>query len=98
METNLLMGNIVKIIDRDTLATLHTGTLMSRRAALLSCEESLQASDQPQDHRTEPAMIEFKSDPLWQAAYTDLKEILATREHWPDRKERQRARARKKGA
>lgn len=86
------MANKVSILSVKELETQHTGTLMSRRKALLKCEESFAHSDRV-GHEAEPdpaktGMIEYKDTAEWRAAYTDLKALLATRENVPNKAER----------
>ena len=66
------------------LEELHTGTLMSRRNALLKCEESFEHEPKP----TGKDVIEFKNTVEWKQAYSDLKVVLAKREHLPTGSER----------
>ena len=77
------MPSKVKIIDKSELEKMHTGSLMTRRKALLACEESLAHSDREQNYKVESGYIEFKQDPNWELAHRELKEVLANREHWP---------------
>lgn len=64
---------------------MHTGTLMSRRNTLLKCEESFELSDQYQISTHNG--IEFKNTPQWKQAYQDIKAVLSTREHIPNKQE-----------
>ena len=68
------------------IEAMHTGSLMSRRKALLKCEESFELSDQIQ--RSNSDKIEFKNTTEWQQAYKDLKSVLDTRENLSNKKER----------
>ncbi len=68
--------------------TLHTGTLMKRRDELLKCDESLEMSDSQHTKQIPLGLIQYKNTKEWQEAYTDVKEILSTREHVPNKKER----------
>ena len=81
------MANKVPIKTTQELEAMHTGTLMNRRKALLKCEETYAHSDQT-SHKPSNDMIEFKDTPQWQAAYADVKSILATRENVPNKAER----------
>ena len=65
---------------------MHTGSLMSRRKALLQCKESLDLSGEVA--QKSPGLIEFKDTPEWQCAYNDLKQVLSQREHLPNKQER----------
>jgi hypothetical protein len=86
------MANKVKIIKLEELQSMHTGTLMSRRAALLKCEESFESSDrlgyEAKPSATNTGIIEFKDSEAWKRAYEDLKSVLATRENLPNKRER----------
>lgn len=75
-------------MSRDQLETLHTGTLMKRRKELLQCDESLEMSDCLTTEQNTTDLIEYKNTKEWQEAYTDVKQILSTREHVPNKKER----------
>ena len=86
----------------DELNAMHTGSLMKRREALLKCEESAQAADLDEAEQkaltTNTGLIRFKNTPIWQKAYADIKKVLSTREHLPnkqERKELRKAKARK---
>lgn len=72
----------VNILERSKLEGLHTGTLMSRRKALLACEDSFEVSDRIPGEETPEGLIEFKDTPDWKNAYTELKDELSKREHW----------------
>ena len=72
------------------LEAMHTGSLMSRRKALLKCDESFELSDQTT--RSSSGLIEFKDTPEWKQAYQQLKEVLADREHVPNKLERKNLR------
>jgi hypothetical protein len=74
------------VISKADLEKIHTGTLMTRRSALLKCEESLKLSDQYQ--LTKHSVIEFKNTSQWKQAYEDLKVILSSRENIPNKQER----------
>ncbi len=81
------MANKVQILSVEELEVLHTGTLMTRRAALLKCEESFELSDQS-NCNTEPGIIEFKNTEIWQKAYNELKIVLSKRENIPNKQQR----------
>lgn len=75
----------------EELNRMHTGSLMSRRAALLKCEESFELSDRNR-YKTKPKIsetgfIEFKGTTEWQQAYNELKSVLSTRENIPNKQE-----------
>lgn len=90
---------MASIVERKSLAELeamHTGSLMSRRKALLKCDESFELSDQSKPSITDK--IEFKNTVEWKQAYQDLKSVLDSRENWPNKLERKalrQAKARK---
>lgn len=80
------MSKKLDVISKTELEEMHTGTLMSRRNALLKCEESFELSDQYQTAKNNE--IEFKNAPQWKKAYQDLKSVLSTRENIPSKQER----------
>ena len=84
------MSSIVDRKSLDELEVMHTGSLMSRRNALLKCEESIELSDQIGQSNVE--MIEFKNTSEWKQAYQDLKTVLAKRENLPNKQERKEMR------
>ncbi len=79
------MSSKVKIVTKEVLTKMHTGTLMTRRKKLLQCEESFALSDrfgyESEPDPKETGYVEFKDTKEWKNAYKELKEILATREH-----------------
>lgn len=89
------MSNTVVIIKQDQLMTLHTGTLMKRRDELLKCDESLEMSDSLKTELNSQDLIQYKNTKEWREAYADVKEILSTREHVPNKKERRLLRQQK---
>jgi hypothetical protein len=93
------MANKIKIVSKEELRKLHTGTLMKRREGLLKCEESFQSSDrfgyEDEPIPEETGYIEFKNTQAWRQAYREVKEILSNREHWPSRNERKESRLEK---
>ncbi len=90
------MASKVKIIKLEELQSLHTGTLMNRRVALLKCEESFESSDrfgyETKPPATSTGIIEFKDTDAWKRAYEELKIVLATRENLPNKQERKKIR------
>ena len=84
------VSNKVEIKSIEELESMHTGSLMSRRNALLKCEESYELSDQfgISSHDKDAGVIEFKDSNNWKKAYKELRSILATREHIPNKEER----------
>jgi hypothetical protein len=89
------MSNTVVIIKQDQLMTLHTGTLMKRRDELLKCDESLEMSDSLKTELNSQDLIQYKNTKEWREAYADVKEVLSTREHVPNKKERKLLRQQK---
>jgi hypothetical protein len=84
------MPSEVKILSSKELENMHTGSLMSRREKLLSCEESFEVSDR-YGNENEPVpegagYIEFKNSVAWKKAYDELKTVLSTREHYGKKK------------
>ena len=87
------MSSHVPVLDRGMLEGMHTGSLLTRLRELQQCEESFDLSDRV-DLEDEPDQAtiehtEFKDSPAWAAAYHELKEILAGREHLPTAAERE---------
>lgn len=68
---------------RSDLEALSTKQLLARLKRLLQCEESLALSDREAQDYEASGSIEFKASPEWAAAYHDVKEVLARREHIP---------------
>lgn len=68
------------------LAAMHTGSLMSRRQALLKCADTAPLSEQEKASLFLP--IRFKDTQVWKNAYRDLKSVLDKREHLPNKQER----------
>jgi len=93
------MVNKVDIKTPDELASMHTGTLMKRREALLKCEESFKSSDlngyETKPLTSETGLIQFKDTPEWQQAYSELKSVLSKRENIPNKQERKQIRKEK---
>ena len=75
---------IIKVFTIEELEQMHTGSLMSRRAQLLRCEESEELSDLTAEEKQNPEKnrIKYKQTEIWKTAYSDLKEVLAKREHY----------------
>lgn len=63
------------------LEALATKQLLTRLKRLHRCEASSVLSDREARHPDPPESIEFKDTAEWTAAYHQLKEILARREH-----------------
>ncbi|WP_166036601.1 hypothetical protein [Sphingosinicella sp. YJ22] len=64
------------------LEALSIGALLARLQRLRWCEDSRAESDlSDEEVRSAAGSILFKEDAAWRAAYTDLKEVLANREH-----------------
>ena len=85
----LSITTVAKVIAPKTLAELeamHTGSLMSRRQALLKCAETSTLTMQDKASLLIP--IQFKDTTVWQNAYRDLKSVLDQREHLPNKQQR----------
>lgn len=63
------------------LEALSTKQLLTRLRRLHRCEASSVLSDRGARYHDPPGSIEFKNTADWTAAYHQLKEILARREH-----------------
>lgn len=91
-----IMASKVEIKSITELEKQHTGTLMSRRAALLKCEGAFEVTDRAgyniKPSPSETGIIEYKDSLEWQQAYEDLKGILATRENLRSKQERKHIR------
>ena len=76
------MYRSVKRMSVADLESTSTPELLSRRKDLLSCEQTYEGSDRQHDS-VEPSdvTIEFKESAQWKQAYSELKSVLATREH-----------------
>jgi hypothetical protein len=75
-------GRAVEPIDKSALDGMPTGALLARLKRLRWCEELRAASDMTDaEIEAVTGMILFKDTELWRAAYRDLKDVLATREH-----------------
>jgi hypothetical protein len=84
------MSSTVERKSLDELESMHTGSLMHRRKALLQCEESFDSSDKLE--RKVTGVIEFKNTSEWQCAYNDIKQVLSQRENVPNKQERKASR------
>lgn len=76
---------------------MHTGSLMSRRKALLQCKGG--GPPEPAESLS-IQLIEFKESAAWRRAYRELKSVLDKREHLPSKQERKamrQARAKERG-
>ena len=93
------MSNKVPLMNKEYLETLHTGTLMSRRLALLKCEDSFKKSDnytyKKEPLTSETSYIEFKNTSEWVQAYKDVKQVLSVRKNIPNKQERKMQRQKK---
>ena len=69
-------------VPRSELEASPTKALIARLTRLRWCEDGPHHSDlSEQEIASGSDLILFKSDPAWQMAYVDLKEVLASREH-----------------
>lgn len=66
----------------DSLPCLSTRQLLGLRDRLLRLPESEKVSDL-ESGEIDPALLNFKDDPLWARLHQALKAELATREHMP---------------
>ena len=84
------MRRNIPIVGRSALDTMHTGSLVARLRHLLECEESLARSDRVGDEQGQISsdIIEFKNTDVWRNGYSEVKDILARREHLPTAEER----------
>ena len=92
------MAAIVTRISAGDLESMATGSLLARLRLLLSCEESADLSDEIESH-PDPGLIRFKNEPAWESAHSEVKKVLAGREHLPtaaERTEKRRHRAAEK--
>ncbi|TKB47301.1 hypothetical protein FCL40_15735 [Ferrimonas sediminicola] len=80
------MANRVEPKTLAELEAMHTGSLMSRRRALLKCAESFEPSGDAALPKA--GVIQYKDTPEWKRAYGDLKAVLDTRENIANKKER----------
>lgn len=78
------MDRALALVPMQALEALPTGALLARLARLRHCEETQERSDLSQQEIAAAShLILFKSDPRWRTAYSDLKALLAAREHAP---------------
>jgi hypothetical protein len=70
---------LIVLMTAEELERLPTKRLLARLDQLRHCEESAALSDA--DNASGPSDVVFKDSPQWSAAYKQLKEILARREH-----------------
>jgi hypothetical protein len=72
---------------REQIEAMPTGALLARLKRLRWCEESRDWSDLSDEQIASAAhLILFKSDPAWQSAYADVREVLGTRENRPNKR------------
>lgn len=91
------MSAKVTRISADRLEAMATSSLLARLRLLLACEESAACSDETgSDDDLE--FIRFKDDPDWEAAHSEVKSVLAQREHLPTAAERTQKRHRRAAA
>ncbi len=73
-------------IPRQQLEGMATGALLARLKRLRWCEERREDSDLSDAEVASAAnLILFKSDPAWRVAYADLRDMLDTRDHMPNK-------------
>lgn len=73
----------IATIPPNDLEQMPTKQLLARLKCLHQCEEPLAASDRDKHYQATPDAVEFKQTPEWAAAYAQVKEVLAQREHIP---------------
>jgi len=86
MNIDLNALRTVRPLDRNTLDSMHTGSLLSRLNALRELQQSFEMSDwsEEETRAVEAAgLIAFKDSLIWREAYAMLKEVLSDREHMP---------------
>ncbi len=100
MTVNIRNLRTAEPIPKTRLVELHTGSLLKRLELLRSLQNAFEESDWSPEEREAVEMaglIAFKNTDLWKAAYSDLKTVLAQREHLPrGNKDRRRGAARRK--
>ena len=75
---------IVEPMERQVLERLNTGSLLARLRKLHSLHDCFEISDWTEEERLATAnVIAFKNTEIWKLAYSDVKSILADREHYP---------------
>lgn len=76
------LDRAVAPLQRSELEALPTRALLARLRRLRWCEECPTGSDLTEEEVASAAhLILFKSDEAWRTAYSDLKDVLARREH-----------------
>ena len=83
----------VFFIERSALEALSTKALLGRLQRLRECEESPEFSDMTKEEIAAAPGILFKRSAEWSVAYSDVKAVLATREHLPQVPSRREHRA-----
>jgi hypothetical protein len=78
-----MLKNEVPILDPAVLTSMRTRELLGRLRRLQRCEESASLSDASPEELARATGILFKDTPEWKTAYTQLKQVLAIREHIP---------------
>lgn len=80
------LGRAIVPLSRQELEALPSGALLARLKRLRWCEEDEEHSDLSDEEVASALhLILFKSDPRWRSAYADLKDVLARREHVPNK-------------
>ena len=83
---------LIPILTPEILASMPTKLLLGRLRSLHQCEASAALSDRKPEEIAASVGVVFKDTAEWQTAYTDLKAVLATREHVASAAERALAR------
>ncbi len=94
---------VIKFVDpvsMERLKTMHTGSLLTRLQNLRSLDIDFEHSDWDENelkHNMATGQIVFKETELWKTAFSEVKELLAQREHIPrGSKEKRREAAKNK--
>jgi hypothetical protein len=71
----------VVVLARTALELMTIRELLGRLERLRRCEEDATVSDMTPSEVAMSELILFKSDVAWRLAYSEVKELLSTREH-----------------
>ncbi len=100
MAINFDILRTMEPVDAETLKNMPTGALLQRLKTLRSMQERFEDSDWTEEERdavTDAGLIAFKNTEIWRSAWSDVKTLLAEREHIPrGSKDRRRAAQRAK--
>jgi len=91
-EFKLMKRVLIPILSPESFAGMPTKQLLGRLRALHECEESASLSDRsPAEIVADPGIL-FKDTAQWKEAHSQLKAVLAKREHVPSATERAKKR------